>query len=216
MWLNSASIFKSKFYDYFILCARFLLAFTFFRYGLSKLFAKQFGVNSHTLETPLQDVSLFELSWYLFDHQPFKFSIGISQILCALLLFVNRTTFFGAFFFLPIITTIFIIDISFMPPELKPGFIWRLASYLVLDLLIILHYKQQVIKALYLLWQNINTHFNWSLKYYLLLPLSVLILQILLLIPRLSINLITQPEETLNALDTIPDLVSKLLKIISN
>lgn len=89
---------KDKRWDYFILTARFLLAWTFLSYGYGKLTAGQFGISEAELATPLQDLSLFRVSWYLFDHEPFKTFIGISQVLCALLLLVNRTVLIGAFF----------------------------------------------------------------------------------------------------------------------
>jgi uncharacterized membrane protein YphA (DoxX/SURF4 family) len=99
---------KAKLWDYFILTARFLLAWTFLGYGYGKLTAGQFGISEAELATPLQDLSLFRVSWYLFDHEPFKSFIGVSQVLCGLLLLVNRTVLIGVFFFLPIAATILI------------------------------------------------------------------------------------------------------------
>jgi len=99
---------KERILDYFILAARFLLAWTFLGYGFSKLTEGQFGINEAEMATQLKDISLFKLSWYLFDYEPFKSFTAISQIICGVLLLVNRTTLIGAFLFLPIVTTILI------------------------------------------------------------------------------------------------------------
>lgn len=48
------SIPKKRYWDYFILVARFLLAFTFINYGYSKLVDGQFGVSSNDLLVPLK------------------------------------------------------------------------------------------------------------------------------------------------------------------
>ena len=96
------------------------------------------------MATQLKDVSLFKLSWYSFDHEPFKSFIGVSQIICGLLLLINRTTLIGAFLFLPIVATILIIDLTFMPISLAQGFAWRLSFYIFLDLLILWHYKDRM------------------------------------------------------------------------
>ncbi|AZA60335.1 hypothetical protein [Chryseobacterium indoltheticum] len=59
---------KKRYWDYFILVARFLLAFTFIKYGYSKLVDGQFGVSSSDLQVPLKDLPLFKVMWFLFDH----------------------------------------------------------------------------------------------------------------------------------------------------
>jgi len=68
----------AKFWGYFLLSARVLLAWTLLRYGWAKLNDQQFGVDGKILNMPLKSVGLFKLSWYLADHKPFKSFIGIS------------------------------------------------------------------------------------------------------------------------------------------
>ena len=108
---------KEKYRDYFVLAARFLIGWTFLRYGYGKMVDGQFGVSDAELATPLKDLSLFRVSWYLFDHQPFKAFVGVSQIICGGLLLLNRTALLGAFLFLPIVTTVLLIDIMTRPKK---------------------------------------------------------------------------------------------------
>ena len=63
---------KDKIWDYFILIARFLLAWTFISYGYGKLTVGQFGISEAEMATQLKDLSLFKVSWYLFEHEPFN------------------------------------------------------------------------------------------------------------------------------------------------
>lgn len=180
---------KEKAWDYFILTARFLLAWTFLRYGWSKLTEGQFGVSATEMATPLKDLSLFRVSWYLFDHEPFKTFIGISQLLCGVLLLINRTALLGAFFFLPIVSTVLIIDLTFMPTFLAQNFAWRLSFYILLDVLIIWHYKDRMKVVWNALCHNLSTKFNFSIWAYLLLPVFAIALEIVGVIPK-SITLI--------------------------
>lgn len=204
------AISKEKYWDYFILASRFLLAFTFFSYGFGKLTGGQFGVNQTILQTPLQDVSLFKIAWYLFDHQPFKAFIGVSQIVCALLLIVNRTVLLGAFLFLPIVTVILIIDLTIMPPMLANAFTWRLSYYIILNLLIIWHYKRQLKQ----IWQAIypvKPHYNYALKWYVILPFAVLLIGFVWPLLRILTNLIMHPNQTIYQLKQLPTFINNII-----
>lgn len=205
---------KDKIWDYFILTARFLLAWTFLRYGFSKLSDGQFGVNEVEMTTQLKDLSLFKLSWYLFDHEPFKSFIGISQIICGLLLLINRTTLIGAFLFLPIVTTILIIDLTFMPSSLAQGFVWRLSFYILLDLLILWHYNDRMKVIWKSIWENVNTKFKLPLWSYLLLPVFALALEVVGFVPKFLSELIFHPTETIDSIMKIPELIGLVLSKI--
>lgn len=206
---------KGKIWDYFILTSRFLLAWTFLRYGYSKLTAGQFGVSEVEMATQLKDLSLFKLSWYLFDHEPFKSFIGISQIICGILLLINRTALIGAFLFLPIVTTILIIDLSFMPTALAQGFAWRLSFYILLDFLILWHYKERMKAIWESLWNKMNTKFKYPVWAYLLLPLFAIGLEVFGVIPKILTQLIINPTETLESLSQIPKMIIEVINKIS-
>ncbi|MEX0811950.1 MAG: DoxX family protein [Chitinophagales bacterium] len=206
------SIPKAKYWDYLILVFRVLLAWTFISYGWGKLVDGQFGLRPEELTTPIQDLSLFRVSWYLFDHEPFKTFIGVSQLICGLLLLINRTVLLGAFLFLPIVANILIIDLSFMPPSLKTGFAWRLSGYIILDCLILWHYKDR----LFIIWEaiqnKISTRFKFPIWAYLLLPILAFVLEFVLAIPKIIFFLITKPEATLHAFSQIPALIKEVFE----
>lgn len=206
--------FKANLWAYFILTARILLAWTFLGYGYSKLTASQFGVSEAEMATPLNELSLFKVSWYLFDQEPFKSFIGISQIICGLLLLFNRTVLIGAFLFLPIIITILVIDITFMPPLLAYGFAWRLSFYILLDLLIIWSYKDKIIVIWNTIWKKVSNQQKFPFWTYLLLPICVIGLEIVGAIPRFLTNLFLHPNDTIEGFNLlIKQLVEEIPKI---
>lgn len=186
---------KEKYWDYLILAARFLIGWTFVRYGYSKMVDSQFGISDAELQMQLKDLSLFRVSWYLFDHQPFKAFIGISQIICGGLLLINRTALLGALMFLPIVTTILLIDISFMPPYLAEGFIWRLSFYILLDFLILWHYKSKLEVIWNEVWQNVHTKYKHPVWAYALLPVIAVALEVVGLLPKVIFYLFTEPAQ---------------------
>lgn len=202
---------KDKIWDYLILAARFLLAITFLLYGFSKLTGGQFGISAAEMTTPVKDVPLFKLAWYLFDHQPFKSFIGISQIICALLLIFNRTALIGAFLFLPIISTILIIDLTIMPPPLAEGFAWRLSYYILLDLLILWHYKSRMKIIWDAVFTGVSTKYNFPVRAYFLLPVFAVALGIIGMVPRFIIRFISSPSQTIEGLMKIRNAIGEVI-----
>lgn len=190
---------KSKAWDYFILIARFLLGWTFLRYGYGKLTEGQFGVTEEEMNTVLKELSPFRISWYLFEMQPFKAFIGISQIICGFLLIINRTAIIGAFMFIPIVTTILIIDMTFMPPDLAEAFTRRLLYYILLDFLILWHYKEKMIIIWEAVWKNVNTKFKYPIWMYLILPILAFILEFIHAVPTLIYYMFTEPKMLIDA-----------------
>lgn len=183
---------KEKLWDYFILCARVLLAWTLLSYGWSKLNDGQFGISAEEMATPVKDLGLFKLSWYLFDHEPFKSFIGISQIIAGLLLIYNRTVILGVLISIPIFLNILIIDITYVKMS---GFYWRLSYYLILDFLILWHYKDRMIIAFKAIFNGLTTKFKFPIWAYLLLPIMAIGVEILPFIPKLLLELILNPKE---------------------
>lgn len=183
---------KQKLFDYFILCARILLSWTLLSYGWSKLNDGQFGISLEEMATPVKDLGLFKLSWYLFDHQPFKSFIGISQIIAGLLLLYNRTLILGVLISIPIFLNILIIDITYVKMS---GFYWRLSYYLILDFLILWHYRDRMIMAFKAIFNGLTTKFKFPTWAYLILPIMAIGLEILPFIPKLLLELILNPKE---------------------
>lgn len=204
---------KAILWDYFILCARVLIALTFLSYGWGKLTNRQFGLTEEQLSAPLKDLGLFKLSWYLFDQEPFKSFVGISQIIAGLLLLYNRTIILGALISIPILLNILIIDITYIK---MTGFYWRLSYYLFLDFLILWHYKDRLKQALSNISIGLSTKFKFPLWAYLILPLMAIVLEIIGVFPKIATGLFFNTGETLNELAKIPHFVMDLLRKISN
>ena len=173
---------KFPFSDYFLLAARVLLAWTLYRYGWSKLTEGQFGVDEKTMNMALKDIDLFRVSWYLANHQPFKSFIGISQIVCALLLTFNRTVIMGAFVSIPIWLNILMWDLTFME-GMTVAFTFRLSYYIILATLLIYQQKNRVLPALIRVTeQNMTTKFPlWT---YAILPLAAIGIELIGAIPN--------------------------------
>ena len=195
---------NQKICDYFILCARILLAWTLLSYGWSKLNDGQFGISAEEMATPVKDLGLFKLSWYLFDHQPFKSFIGISQIIAGLLLLYNRTLILGVLISIPILLNILIIDITYVKMS---GFYWRLSYYLILDFLILWHYKDRMIIAFKAIFNGLTTKFKFPIWAYVILPIMAIGLEILPFIPKLLLELILNPAETFHGLVKMLNLI---------
>jgi len=192
--------------DFWILAFRLLLAWVFIGYGYSKLFDNQFGLTPNELNLPVNELSLFKLSWYIFDHEPFKTFIGVSQIICGLLLIFRRTALLGAFLFLPIVVNILIIDLTIMSEQMAIGFSWRLGWYILLDLLIIWSHKSQIKIIWEKLWEK-KPFSKSSIWAYLLLPLLVGVVEIVGWLPRILIAFIENPSKTLEQLSELFDLL---------
>lgn len=158
---------KRQLWEYIILVARFWLAFILIVYSTLKLTGFQFYINPHLLATKVKNANLFQLSWFLADHSPFKYFIGFSEITAALLLIFNRTAIIGALMVIPIWLNILIWDISFIDKVMAIQFACRIGYYLVLTGLILWFYKDKIIIAYKSLSEKINSHLNKSVLLYL-------------------------------------------------
>ncbi len=137
-----AMVTKKELKEFIILGIRILFFIVFMFYGVGKLTGGQFGnLTPEELNTPIKELSLFKIGWYLFDHQPFKAFIGISQIVAACLLLFNRTFVLGLLILTPIILNILIIDLTIMPYSLKVSFLFRLSTYLLYIAFIIWYFR---------------------------------------------------------------------------
>jgi uncharacterized membrane protein YphA (DoxX/SURF4 family) len=177
------SLTRDQYWAYFLLAARVLLAWTLARYGWAKLTDNQFGIDDKTLNLPLKEVGLFRLSWYLADHQPFKGFIGLSQIIVALLLLINRTALLGAFISIPIWLNILMWDMTFME-GFTLAFTFRLSFYLLLTGLLIYQAKSQTLPALQRLTSGESGMIKFPLWAYLLLPAAAIGVEMIGAVPN--------------------------------
>ncbi|MBC6609164.1 DoxX family membrane protein [Hymenobacter sp. BT188] len=199
---------KAHLWDYFILTARVLLAFTFIGYGYSKLSGGQFGLTPAQAALPVSQLKLFKLAWYMFDHEPFRSFVGVSQILAGLLLLWNRTALLGALLLLPIAANVLIIDITYLK---MPGFYWRLSYYIGLIFSIFWHYRARMIVVFYTLTQGLTTRFTYPWWAYGLLPVAAIGTEIAGMLPNVFFQLVTNPRKTWHGLVYLWDVVMKHL-----
>lgn len=169
---------KKRYWDYFILTAKFLLAFTFINYGYSKLVDGQFGVSSNDLLVPLKDLPLFKVMWFLFDHEPLKSTVGILQIIAGILLLFESTAILGVVFFIPIAANIVLMDISFMNEGMGQAFSRRFAYYFVLCFLILWNDKDRIKIICNAMIKKLSMKRKFPIFLYMLLPLFAIILEI--------------------------------------
>lgn len=204
---------KRKYWDYFILCARVLLALTFISYGWAKLSGNQFGVSPAEMNMTIKEIGLFKLSWYLFDQQPFKCFIGISQIIAGLLLLYNRTLILGALMLIPIVANILVMDITYIK---MPSFYWRLSYYLLLDFLILWHYKDKMFAAVKSIIVGMNTKYKFSWKAYALIPVTVILLEFLPFFIKLIWGIIFHTGQTIEQFKSMENFWHDFLNWLNN
>lgn len=184
---------KAQLWDYFILTARFLLAYTFIHYGYAKLVGGQFGLTPAQAALPASQLGLFKLSWYLFDQEPFRSFVGVSQIVAGLLLLWHRTALLGALLLLPIAANVLVIDITYLK---MPGFYWRLSYYIGLIFLIFWHYRVRMLVVLQTLTKGVAPRFTHPWWAYGLLPLAAIGAEIAGALPHVLFQLVTNPLKT--------------------
>lgn len=188
---------EEKFQTLLVLSIRILLALIFLSYGMSKISGGQFGgLTQAELNTPIKDLSLFKIGWYLFDHQPIKAFIGISQVMAAAFLLFNRTVILGLLMLIPIIFNILVIDLTIMGYGLKVGFFFRLTGYLFYIALLLFYYKQSTFPALRSITQTHSTPTNLKNKWtYLWILLIIPLLEIIPAAPKMLFLIATHPKE---------------------
>jgi hypothetical protein len=105
--------------------------------------------------------------------------------------------------------------LTFMPISLAQGFAWRLSFYIILDFLILWHYKDRMKVIWKSIWENVNTKFKFPVWSYLLLPIFAITLEVVGVIPKILTELILHPSETIDSLMKIPELIGEILRKIS-
>lgn len=173
--IDAMSLTRQQVYAALDFAARIYLAYYLFDYGLSKLNGGMFNnATTAILQTPLQQVDSFHLTWYSFHRNPLlTHAVGILQILSALLLIINRTVLLGCALALPILINILLIDISVFPDM---ALAVRVSFYIILVLAFCFYRKQQVIAILNIMLQP-TTKLVWKNVFFMLLiPIILLLL----------------------------------------
>lgn len=189
-WLVSR---KAQLWDYGILAARVLLAGIFLTYGIAKLTGGQFGLSAAEAARPVKELSLFRLSWYLFDQEPFKAFVGVSQVVAGLLLLYHRTALLGALLLVPIVANILVVNLTYLK---MPGFYGRLSYYIGLLLLILWHYRDRMLTVWVALTRGLRPRFRHPWWAYGLLPVAAIGLEIMGALPQALYQLGSHPAAT--------------------
>lgn len=196
------SVPRKRYWDYFILVSRFLLAYTFIHYGYGKLTnGGQFGITAAEMSKPIKDLPLFQVMWYLFDHEPFQTTVGILQIVTGFLLLFESTAILGVIFFIPIAANIVLMDISFMNNAMGNAFAFRFAFYFILCFAILWNDKQRM----KIIWNAMIKKFVPKQKFpwimYILVPVFAILLSIVSALPKMIFYYIIFPEDLLHIFD---------------
>jgi hypothetical protein len=143
-----------------------------FDYGWSKITGGQFSVHdSAILEKPLKEVDKFYIAWYLFSlSKSFNIIVGISQIVGAALIVINRTAIIGALLLLPILAQILLVDIAFTTNMFGVALPTRIGMMIISAIAILVYYRQRMVSAWTTLTNNVSTRFKYKWWIYLILP----------------------------------------------
>lgn len=172
---------KAQMLDFGVLVLRWYLAYYMFDYGVGKMIGEQFGVyDPNILNKPLKDIPKWQLAWYLFGlDNTFNLGVGLTQILAAILLVINRTAIVGALVVLPVLIQIFLVDIAFTA-EFSFALPFRLAGMIAADFVILYYYKDRMM----LVWNNLTsgttTRFTYKWWVFLMLPVLGLLTDFLI------------------------------------
>ena len=164
---------KEQLLDFIVLSLRWYLAYYMIDYGIDKMTGDQFGHRSiEILNTPLKDVDKFNLAWQLFGmDKSFDIVVGITQIIGAILIAINRTALVGALLLLPILGQIFLIDVAFTTDVFGASLPIRIGCMIFSDLLILLYYKDRMILVWNTLTQGTTTRFTYKWWIFICLPI---------------------------------------------
>lgn len=103
-----------------------------------------------------------------------------------------------------------------MSSGMSQAFAWRLSFYILLDLLILWHYKERMKIIWESVWHNMSTKSRYPLWAYLLLPVFAIGLEIILAIPNILTHLVTNPAKTIQDLSQIPEMIVEIIKNIKS
>lgn len=153
------------------------------------------------MSKPLKDLQLFQVMWYLFDHEPFKTTVGILQIVTGLLLLFESTAILGVIFFIPVAANIVLMDISFLNNAMGNAFSFRFSFYFILCFAVLWNDKEWV----KIIWHAMIKKFVWKRKFswimYALVPVFAIVLSLVSAIPNMIYYYIIFPEDVFKIFD---------------
>lgn len=212
MTIAMVQFLKSKWFDFLVICIRFSFIRLFVSYGWDKLTDQQFGLSDEFLLIPIKELSLYQVGWYLFDQQPFKYAIGISQLICAELLLFNRTVIIGTIMFMIMIFNILIIDETIMPDMLRYPFRFRLIVYLILSLVILYHHRDRLVPGVKILIEKYRPQFSHKFWWFLLVPIMIIGIELISAFFFCIYRLVTDYDDFMSQIDFSFSQLSKIIQ----
>lgn len=181
---------REQIIDFIILSLRWYLAYYMADYGWSKLIDRQFGLHDNSLlDKPLRELDKFQIAWHLFSlDKTFNIVVGLTQILGAILIVINRTAILGAIFLLPVLGQIFLVDLAFTTNVFGLALPLRLGGMILADLFILYYYKDKVVNAFRHITTGITTKFKYKWWVFILLPVIGLLMDFVISILTMPIK----------------------------
>ena len=126
---------------------RYWLAFMISLYGFAKILKTQFAQQLTRNDTPVGQLSGFQLTWNYFGHSyTFAVILAVFQIGGSILLLFRRTTLLGAVILLPVMVNIVLINLFY---QIDPGAFLN-SIFFTLALGFILYLRRQDLIAVFL------------------------------------------------------------------
>ena len=129
-------------YHWLYIFVRYFLAITMLVYGFSKVYCWQMAPPTPSnLVTMMGDYWPQKLAWnYIGYSKTFQIFCGLGEVIGGLLLFWRRTTLMGSLVLIPIITTVFMMNLSFDIDVKTESF-----SYLLMSIFLLFPYRRQLL-----------------------------------------------------------------------
>ncbi len=177
------------------LAARWYVFFTLTAYGLGKLLGGQFYREGHLppglARKTIAEVSSFELAWTFMGHSTVYIAfVGLSQVVGAFLLLLERTKLFGIAILIPVLLNIIVFDLVFDVPV---GALASASFYFALLLFVLFANREKLQRIIREMWHRLppleNVTWTERLKF---VGIVVLLIVVLRSIDQFMINHIGQ------------------------
>ena len=141
---------RAKWLDILELAIRINIFLKLLNYGIGKIIGGQFykagNIPESVGNTLLKDVGSYDLAWTFFGHSDgYILCIGISQLIAATLLLINRTKIIGALLLIPILLNIILVDVFY---KVAYGALFSACFYLAGALFVLIRNKKVLMEAL--------------------------------------------------------------------
>lgn len=131
---------RLEYYTITILC--YVIGYIMLFYGADKLVNKQFVVFYKGLDTKLNDVDSYTLTWYYYGRSNVQvFIMGLLEVIPSLLLLFRKTRFVGAITMLPVVMNVLVTNIF---NRISPFTLFAISLLTIFNLFIIYSYKNEI------------------------------------------------------------------------